>query len=678
MNPSRRRLPVSKPKIENESTPDSTFPQPEMAGQDTAKDISSAKETSVSRDASKQSFLQTNSPGTKLAKPFKAKTRRSSIPQAISVLGSNAQLAGDEAAVLAIQVEEEDDRPFELGDLLTRQWAARNSSFLVSFAIHTFLILLLSLFLITGTGKAIIVLEMLNSADIEEADGVMDELEVDIDITEDLVTPFDDELFNSAFGENDGEQQIADSGENPGVEGSGESRTGAGDGKSAKFFGTKAQGNKFVYVLDRSGSMDYQSGEVSDYQVTRFDVARMELIKSVESLQPHQEFYVVLFSTGMKQMFNEQSLLPKPVKATLENKARLRDWLWEGHASGGTDPRDSLKLAFKMKPDAIFMLSDGEFRDERDGDPLSIDLTRKQVADNNPIRINSIALEDDSSKANMEELSNVSGGQFRFVKVRDYIKNLVGVPGNVMFGKNALVHHGNISNWEARHQIATATISVLQSRLEVERAKAEELLHLLSYGIFERSIPTVTGPFKLSQAEKSVTLWKDAFAKANDQAVLDLSTNMGLFCRLANVGQKDFLDSVESLNATQLEPLHQIAVVKSVLSYQKHHHGGVNERSRTLLIEVLDELNKASKAKFGRDRFIKKASLQTCEQRLKKVLDNRRWEARKLLNKTKDKKTAEVDRIAIGNELISLYPESEYAIEVSENLNLPVSHVQSN
>jgi hypothetical protein len=598
--------------------------------------------------------------------------------QEIRLPGTGDSNFVSENGLLAIQLAEEEDRPFELGDLLTREWAARNSSFLVSFAIHTFLILIFSLVLITGTGKAIIVLEMLSSADIEEDDGAIAEVEVDLDSTEDLISPFDDALMNTVMGENDGDQQIVDVGDRAGVEGGGEMRTGAGDGKSAKFFGTKAQGNKFVYVLDRSGSMDYESAEINDYKVTRFDVARMELLKSVESLQPHQEFYVVLFSNNMKQMFNEESLLPKPVKATLENKAKLKDWLWEDRAAGGTDPRESLKLAFKMNPDAIFMLSDGEFRDEKhDGDPLSIDITKKQIQEKAPIRINSIALEDDSSKANMEELSNVSGGQFRFVKVREYVDEMIESSDDFLLGSGQLIQPGDISIWARRYKIALAAIPILKSRSERDRLKAEERLQELSYGLFDTSIPSVSGTFKLSASENAISQWTDVWTKANDQAMLDTSTSEGLFCILANKGSKDFLNAVDSLNAQEMEPLHQIAVVRSILSYQKHANA-VNRRSRIQLLEFLDELNKASKAKFGRDRFIKSATLQTCERRLEKVLKNRRWEARKLLNQSKSKKFSATEQLVFAKQLISLYPESKYAIEVAETMNLPVSHVESN
>ena len=671
MNPSRRRLSVTKPSLATEATPDSSSDED---GSDARFNAIGGNQKSPKLPSSESSPVKVRKlPATK----SRSKGKRFKKNKKVQLPGMGAANFVKENGVLAIQLAEEDDRTFELGDLLTRNWAARNSSFLVSFAIHTFLILIFSLVLITGTGKAIIVLQMLNSADIEEDDGTIAEIEVDLDSADELISPFDDALMNTVMGESDGDQQIVDIGDRAGVEGGGDTRAGAGDGKSAKFFGTKAQGNKFVYVLDRSGSMDYESAEINDYRVTRFDVARMELLKSVESLQPHQEFYVVLFSTGMKQMFNEESLLPKSVKATPENKARLKDWLWEDRASGGTDPRDSLKLAFKMKPDAIFMLSDGEFRDERDGDPLSIDITKRQMQEKTPIRINSIALEDNSSKANMEELSDVSGGQFRFVKVRDYIDKIVESPGNIFFGKNQLVQSGDISNWAKRHEIAIATIPVLQSRSEFDRQKAEERLQALSYGLFDTSIPSVVGPFKSSVTEKAVSQWTDVWTKANDQAVLDASTSEGLFCTLANVGNKNFLDAVESLDANQMEPLHQIATARSILSYQKHGNA-VNERSRTLLLEFLDDLNKASKAKFGRDRFIKSATLQTCERRIVKVLRNRRGEASKLLNKTKNRKLSEIDRIVFARKLILLYPETKYAIEVSEAMNLPVSHLDSN
>ena len=577
--------------------------------------------------------------------------------------------------VIEIEVENELIRPFELGDLLTREFAARNSGFLISLAFHTLVLLLLSLVLIHSTGKALIMLELLSSPDVEQYEGIIAEVDVNIDDQEELIAAVDQDPFNAAFGDSNGDQTVVDVSQITGTEGGGKKTKGQGDGKSAKFFGMRAMGNKFVYVLDRSGSMAYESSDVNEYHVSRFDVARMELMNSVESLRPHQEFYVVLFSTGMQSMFNNRELIPTPIKATPENKARLKEWLWREQANGGTDPRGSLKLAFKMDPDAIFMLSDGEFRDERkDGNPLSIEIARQQIAEHTPIRINSIALEDDASKVNMEELSAVSGGQFKFVKVKDYLSQMASSPAEFFRTRVPVQSQIQLAvSWTERAELAKKLIRLLDVKTQSDRRDAELRLHEFSFGIFESVIPSVAASeFDPDVSAKAIKEWKEAWSIATDQTDLDPSTPIGLFSTLATVGNKDFLASVEPLSASSFSPQDQISVTRGILDFQRTS-GQATEQSRTLLLRFLRELNKQSTAEFNEERFLKSATLATCQRRLDTVLKNRRLRASRLYGQTKNRRLLAEARLELAKDLIAYYPETKVAKQAAEQLDLPVS-----
>lgn len=677
----RQRLPVSKPKFDHRTKEDGqrlAFPESPQAN---------SPDEIVASTQSLPSVVMRDRP-TGAALPIVAADSQGQTKRAPSDPGPPVFLPVDipmaiplakpiVSGAVEIEVEAEERRPFELGDLLTREFAARNSSFLISLAVHTLMLLLLSLVLIHGTGKALIMLELLNSPDVEEYAGVVAEVEVDLNDMEELVAAVDEDPFNSAFGDNDGDQQVTDESQFTGTEGGGDQTQGQGDGKSAKFFGMRAMGNKFVYVLDRSGSMAYESSDVKDYKVSRFDVARIELMNSVESLRPHQEFYVVLFSTSMEQMFDRRALVPQAVKATPENKARLKEWLWNDRANGGTDPRSSLKLAFKMNPDAIFMLSDGEFRDEiRDGNPRSIDIARKQVAENTPIRINSIALEDDNSKANMEELSAVSGGQFKFVKVKDYVSNMSISPADFFRARIPDQIQVQLAmSWSERHRLAAKLIRLLDSKIQMDRQEAENRLHEMSFGIFETVIPSVAATdVDPDTTAKAMDDWTEAWAKANPQWDLDPTTPTGLFATLATVANKNYLESVDSLDVSTLSPLDQISVARSILDYQRGS-GRVTTQSRTSLLNVLRELNKRSTAKFSEENFLKKATLTTCERRLTTVLTNRRRRASRLYTQTKNQGLLEVARLEFAKDLIAFYPETKLAKKAADELNLPVSHI---
>ncbi|WP_218933490.1 vWA domain-containing protein [Rubripirellula lacrimiformis] len=184
---------------------------------------------------------------------------------------------------------------------------------------------------------------------------------------------------------------------------------GSGSGPAGSFFGIEANGHDFVYVLDMSGSM----------RGTRYQRATDELLRSVEELRPDQKFYVLLFSQRTTHMFGERSSWPKPIPATPENHSRLKRWLYETFEGRGTYPREAVRVALKMNPSAIFMLSDGSFDRAASAGPNSPlrpagDIFSMVAGVAEPAPIHAIAFEDPSSKANMQKLASITGGEFRY------------------------------------------------------------------------------------------------------------------------------------------------------------------------------------------------------------------------------------------------------------------------
>lgn len=578
--------------------------------------------------------------------------------------------------IIKIEVHTPEPRPFELGDLLTREFMARNNSFLISLGLHTLLLLILSFFLIHGTGKAMIMLELLSSPDIEEQPGVLAEFDVQLDESDKLVDAVSNDLFEDMFGSdaNDG-QPLSSRGTVAGIDGQSRGGSRDGDGKSAKFFGMRATGNRFVYVLDRSGSMGSQTQGPND-QFQRFDVARNELMNSVESLRPHQEFYVVLFSNRIRRMFDAESVLARPIKATPENKSRLRYWLSTIEAEGGTDARKSLQLAFKMDPDAIFMLSDGEFRDENnDALPKSIDIAKRFFQEQRPIQINSIAFEDQRSKINMQQLADASGGQFRFVRVNEFLEEMLNSPDQQLRIR-ALQHVASkgIHGWEQRYEFAiNELIPLLTSKVATTRKAAQDMLHELSLGIFEPRVASVAGPDALFEARESAaaawrTIWEDANAlKTGGANSADPECDLVFFVAMASGFEDDFVESMEAIEIVGLAPLNQIAFARRVLSYQENQ--GVTPRTRQLLLDVFTELNKESTARFGSEFFLKNATQATCQARLKKVLSNRRIFARRLYRKWDAVKQDEELRHEFAQKIVERYPETNYAEQMRADVN---------
>jgi len=133
----------------------------------------------------------------------------------------------------------------------------------------------------------------------------------------------------------------------------GQGMTAIGEGLgAASFFGAKAKGSRFVFVVDNSNSMGRG----------RFETALDELMKTVEGMAPYQYFYVIFFSDTAYPLFH-----PDPssemVRATDENKQKLRRWLGTIEMCLKTRGEEAMRLAFAMQPDAIYILGDGRFTD---------------------------------------------------------------------------------------------------------------------------------------------------------------------------------------------------------------------------------------------------------------------------------------------------------------------------
>ncbi len=195
---------------------------------------------------------------------------------------------------------------------------------------------------------------------------------------------------------------------------------GTGDGpRTAEYFGTVATGERFVYVLDMSGSMAEPKNPPG--QRTRFDRAVAELLYSLDRLHPDQMFYIVLFSDKMKRMFDE-SAGAEMLAATPENRQRLAQWIASIEPRGGTHPLAATRFAMSLNPDAVFMLSDGDFngwKPRSGGDMFRPNPRINELlgqAERRAVPIHSFAFEDPQAKANMEALASLTGGRFRYLE----------------------------------------------------------------------------------------------------------------------------------------------------------------------------------------------------------------------------------------------------------------------
>jgi Mg-chelatase subunit ChlD len=176
-----------------------------------------------------------------------------------------------------------------------------------------------------------------------------------------------------------------------GTKNSGQDSAGGAGGSS--FFGLNADGNRVVFVLDVSGSMHGR----------RMRRAQKELRHTLESLKPSQKFYIVFFSDGA---------LPMPaaglLSATSDNVAQAWQWVQQAQCGGGTNPLPALLLALELKPDAIYLMTDGKFSGQ-------VLLAATQDPPGHRTPVNTIAFASKKAERLLQAIANETGGSYRFV-----------------------------------------------------------------------------------------------------------------------------------------------------------------------------------------------------------------------------------------------------------------------
>lgn len=129
---------------------------------------------------------------------------------------------------------------------------------------------------------------------------------------------------------------------------------GAGSGEGASFFGLEAQGRRFAYIVDVSGSMNAPTG---DGESTRWDLTRAEILRSINGLEENIDFYVVLYSSVPYPLFGNTQW----IRADTSNKRSAGSALFGIAPAGGTKPVPAFSQVFSLdpEPDAIYFMTDG-------------------------------------------------------------------------------------------------------------------------------------------------------------------------------------------------------------------------------------------------------------------------------------------------------------------------------
>jgi len=162
---------------------------------------------------------------------------------------------------------------------------------------------------------------------------------------------------------------------------------------TVKFFGQAATGQRFAFLLDKSGSM---SG-------LRWQACTTQLTTAIRALPPHVEFVVILYDLSVS-MAPQQSGWLKADRAEIDG---VMKWLSTQKPGGGTSAMPAIERAFSFAdpPDVIYFLTDGDV-------PENAPEICERVRGKAPTIINTIALENDSGRDVLVAIAQQTGGEF--------------------------------------------------------------------------------------------------------------------------------------------------------------------------------------------------------------------------------------------------------------------------
>jgi hypothetical protein len=244
-------------------------------------------------------------------------------------------------------------------------------AWLTSFGLHLVIIVLLAVFLVqnpkgAGEGsdrKGGIVLVDINQQKTQyltEDDFNTDAIVADSSLPASQATPQSppnesvtpEQLFE--FNNPTGVGQIV--GNTPGAD---QLLTDGGKGRApgghvtAEVFGIKGTGSRFVYVFDRSASMN-------DFGGTPLLAAKKQLSLSLDSLDSVHQFQIIFYNDEISLVQPDATRDPKMMFGSDLSKEQANDFIKSIRGAGGTNHLKAIRKALSLGPDVIFFLTDAE------------------------------------------------------------------------------------------------------------------------------------------------------------------------------------------------------------------------------------------------------------------------------------------------------------------------------
>jgi hypothetical protein len=174
-------------------------------------------------------------------------------------------------------------------------------------------------------------------------------------------------------------------------------------------FGVSGSGSRFVYVFDRSDSMNGFGGKP-------LRAAKSELIRSLRTLTDRQSFQLIFYNDKPKAF--QLTGVPDQLFSGDEAYVSLAEnYIRSIAAFGGTEHESALKMALRMAPDVIFFLTDARIPRLSTGELREI----RNLADASGATIHTIEFgAEPSAPADtfLRDLASQNRGQYQYVDIR--------------------------------------------------------------------------------------------------------------------------------------------------------------------------------------------------------------------------------------------------------------------
>jgi len=174
-------------------------------------------------------------------------------------------------------------------------------------------------------------------------------------------------------------------------------------------FGISGSGSRFVYVFDRSDSMNGFGGKP-------LRAAKSELIRSLRTLSERQRFQLIFYN-DKPTPFKMSGVPLQMISGEEAYVALAESYIRSISAFGGTEHESALKMALRMAPDVIFFLTDARIPRLSNQELREI----KNRADASGATIHAIEFGAEPIAPRdsfLRELASQNRGQYRYIDVR--------------------------------------------------------------------------------------------------------------------------------------------------------------------------------------------------------------------------------------------------------------------